>query len=161
MLEHPGKLNEDQARQIVDRFNENLAGPENANKTGILTGGTKLHALTIPPEDSQFLETRRFGVNEVARWFGLPPSRIGGDRSSGTYANLSQDQLAFLLHSARPVCRMFEQEFDRKLLSPADKGVVGTRFDLDGLLDMATVTKTEKIAATADGTQEEDEDDAE
>ncbi len=135
MLEHPAALDEKQAREVVENFTAKNSGIENMNRVGIATGGLKVHLLTMPLDDSQFLESRRFTVNEIARWFNLPPSRIGGDRSSGTYANLQQDQMAFITHSLRPVCRMFEQEFNRKLLSPAERGTVAIRFDLDDLLD--------------------------
>ncbi len=134
ILEHPGNLTEKQAKDIVDGFNGSQAGMENANKTGILYGGVKLNKLSVPPEESQFLETRKFSVNEIARWFNLPPSRIGGERSSGTYANIEQDQLAFILHSIRPVCKMFEQEFNRKLLTAQERKTVTMRFNLDSLI---------------------------
>lgn len=134
VLEHPGLLDEKQAKQIVDAFNGMMSGPANANKTGILYGGTKLNKYGIPPEEAQFLETRKFSVNEIARWFNLPPSRIGGERASGTYANLEQDQRALIVHSLRPVCRMIEQEFDRKLLTPEQRRTVRIKFDLDDLL---------------------------
>jgi phage portal protein BeeE len=79
--------------------------------------------------------SRQFTVNEVARWFNLPASRIGGTRASGTYANLEQDQLAFVTHSIRPVCRMFEGEFNRKLLSPDERATVACKFSLADMLE--------------------------
>lgn len=132
-LEHPGKLTQEQQKQILENFRATLTGA-GEKKTALLHGGLKLHQLTISPEDSQFLESRRFTVNEIARFFSLPASRIGGDRSSGTYANLEQDQQAFLLHSIKPVCRMFEREFTRKLLTPIERQTLEIRFDLDDLL---------------------------
>ncbi len=149
MLEYPGKLTKDQAKQIVEDFNQGNAGPENAQKTGVVSGGMKVHTLTMPMDDSQFLETRKFGVNEIARFFNLPASRIGGDRSSGTYANLEQDQKAFLAHSVRPVCRMFEQEFNRKLLTPQERQSVTVKFDLDDLMEMSEAPATPAELASA------------
>ncbi len=149
LLEHPGKPTKDQAQQLINDFNQGNAGPENAHKTGLVSGGMKVHTLTMPMDDSQFLETRKFGVNEVARWFNLPASRIGGDRSSGTYANLEQDQKAFLAHSVRPVCRMFEQEFNRKLLTPQERQSVTVKFDLDDLMEMSEAPATPAELASA------------
>ena len=134
MLEYPGKLNEKQQSEMIDNFNRGLVGGENANKTGLLHGGMKIHQLTMSGDDAQFLQSRRFAVNEIARWFNLPPSRIGGDRSSGTYANLEQDQQAFVMHSISPVCHIFEAEFNRKLLDEEDREKVALRFDLSKLM---------------------------
>jgi HK97 family phage portal protein len=134
MLEYPGKLNEKQQNEMIDNFNRGLVGGENANKTGLLHGGMKLHQLTMSGDDAQFLQSRRFAVNEIARWFNLPPSRIGGDRSSGTYANLEQDQQAFVLHSIAPVCHIFEAEFNRKLLADEDREKIALKFDLSKLM---------------------------
>ncbi len=154
MLEIPGTASQEQVKQMVDSFNAANAGNENAHKTGALTGGVKLHTLTINPDDAQFLESRKFTVNEVARWFGVPASRIGGDRSSGTYANLEQDQLAFVTHSIRPVCKMFTQEFNRKLLTPAERSRYETCFDTEEILFSLGVTPQADTAAVAAGTGE-------
>jgi HK97 family phage portal protein len=135
LLEAPGAVTEDQARQIVERFNANNSGLENAHRTGLLSGGVKAHTLTVAPDEAQFLETRKFTVNEIARWFGLPPSRIGGDRSSGTYSNLLQDQQAFITHSIRPVCKMFAAELERKLLLASERAAYRIAFDLDDLTE--------------------------
>ncbi len=85
ILEVAGKVTKDQAQQLIQDFNQGNAGPENAHKTGLTHSGMKIHQLTMPMDDSQFLETRKFGVNEIARFLNLPASRIGGGFTVGSF----------------------------------------------------------------------------
>jgi HK97 family phage portal protein len=143
ILEMAGTPTEDQKQQFKTQWEAS------AGKNAIIGGSVKVHQVTIPLEDSQFLESRQFTVNEIARWFNLPASRIGGTRASGTYANLAQDQLAFINHSLSPMARMFEAEFDRKLLTPDERAEVGTRFNTDELMEQVTAMEEKATLALA------------
>jgi HK97 family phage portal protein len=155
ILEAPGTLNAAQAEQLLSNWNAQYANMDGSNRTALLTGGVKANRQQIAPEDSQFLQSRKFTVNEVARWFNLPPSRIGGDRASGTYANMEQDQLALVIHSLQPVCNMFEQELNRKLLTPSERGKLRIRFDLSKMLvSLGAAPQAEPDAGEMDDDEE-------
>jgi len=141
VLEYPGTLDEKQANQIRENFEARISGLENSHKTALIHAGLKLHQLSLAPDECQFLESRKFTVNEVARWFGLPPSKIGGERGSGTYSNREQDAMEFVSHSIRPLCVAMEREFERKLILPSERHKFFLQFDIDALQETDVKTR--------------------
>lgn len=89
-------------------------GPRRAGRTAIIDQGTEWKSVSVSPADAEFLAQRRFSVEEICRWFGVPPQKIG-DTSKQTFANFEQANLNFLSDAVSPWISRFEQECDRKL----------------------------------------------
>lgn len=129
VLEHPGKLSTDAHKNLQDSVAAQISG-DNALKPFILEEGMKWSGMTIPPEEAQFLESRKFQVSEICRWFRVPPHMVA-DLDKATFSNIEHQQLEFVTHSLVPWCRRFETEADIKLFR---RGNVYTKLELAGLL---------------------------
>jgi HK97 family phage portal protein len=101
---------------LRESFERVHAGLDGAHRVAILEDGVGFKTLSVPPEDAQFLETRKYTVTDIARAFGVPPSMIG-DLERATYSNVEQQSMNFVQHSLRPLLVRFEQEFNRKLFT--------------------------------------------
>lgn len=113
ILQVPGRLKDRQ--RFIDEFNKAYASAENAHKTLVIDDGAKWVATTIPPDDAQFLETRKFQRSEIAAIYRVPPHLIG-DLERATFSNIEHQSLEFIQYSMLPWMTRFEQEFNRKLL---------------------------------------------
>ena len=125
----------EQMRTFIESFNALYAGVGNANKTGYIPGGGVFKRIGMPPEDAQFLETRKFSVEEVARMFRIPPHMLASmDRATNN--NIEQASLEFLIYTLTPWLEKWEQECTRKLCTD---GKFHVKFDESRLLrtDMA------------------------
>jgi HK97 family phage portal protein len=121
----------DKARtNLRESFDAMHRGPDNAHKIGILEEGMEFTPNSIPPDDAQFLETRKFQVNEIARWFNLPPHKLG-DLERSTNNNIEQQSIDFVTHSLRPWLVRWEEEIKVKLLTGED---VFAEHTVNGLL---------------------------
>ncbi len=116
VLSLPGNLNPQSRQNLEAQWKKKYEGSENAGKTIILEEGARYQQLTINPQDAQFLESREFSVDEVARWFGIPPHMIY-DLRRATFSNIEHQAIEFITHSVRPRARIYEQEFNWKLLN--------------------------------------------
>jgi len=115
VLEHPGRLSDDARARLRGDWERLHAGIDNAHRVAILEEGMKWSTTSIPPDDAQFLQTRKFQIEEIARWFNLPLSKLRSPESS-SYNSLEQENLAFLSETLRPWLVRIEQEIRRKLL---------------------------------------------
>ena len=88
--------------------------------------------MTIPPDQAQFLQTRVFQVEEVARWFLIPPHMIVDLKNSATRANVEEQGIQFVLNTIRPYAVRWEEEFTLKLFGLESPFFV--EFNLEGLL---------------------------
>lgn len=131
IIETPARLSAEQ-RDDVRREWEKASGPENAHKLRVLTGGSKYVAVGIPPEDAQFLESRKFSVTDVARWFGLPPHKLA-DLERATFSNIEESNIEFL-ERLLPWMLRVEQEAERKLIAARNVGRMFVDHDVDALL---------------------------
>jgi HK97 family phage portal protein len=103
IAEVPGQMSETGQKALRAFIESEHQGPAKAHKLMVLTEGAKLNKLTISPEDSQFIETRRFEVSDVARMFGVPPHLIGDASNSTSWGSgLAEQNIAFAQHSLRP-----------------------------------------------------------
>ena len=108
-------------------------GSRNSGRVAVLEEGMKFNPIAIPPEQAQFLETRKFQVDEIARIFHVPPHMIG-DLERSTFSNIEQQSLEFVKYTLNPwVCR-WEQALTRSLLRPKKKREYSIKFNVDGLL---------------------------
>lgn len=113
-------------------------GGENQQKTAILGGGADVIRLSFPPEEAQALETRKFTVNDVARWYRVPPHMLG-DLDRATFSNIESQGIEFVTYSLMPWLCRFEQAIRRQLLTKDEKRTHFLKFNVNGLLrgDMA------------------------
>lgn len=136
---HPGELSTTAKKHLQESIDQKHRGPDRAHSTLILEEGVKVEKVGIPPDDAQFLETRSFSVVEVARWFNVPPHKIK-DMGRATWGNAEQMNVEFVVDCLRPWYVRVEQEFNRKLVSKAQRGQICIEFVPEGLLrgDIAT-----------------------
>ena len=131
VLEHPGTIKD--ITRLRESWNAIYSGSKNAGKVAILEEGMHYSPISISPNEAQFLETRKFQVDEIARIFHVPPHMIG-DLERSTFSNIEQQSLEFVKYTLNPwVCR-WEQALTRSLLSPKEKREYSIKFNVDGLL---------------------------
>ena len=136
LLKHPGPSLSDTARQnITESWEEIYRGHQNAHKTAILEEGMDVATLSMPLQDAQFLETRRFEVQEFARFFRIPPHLLADvERSTSWGSGIEQQNIGFVVYTMRPWIERSEQEFNRTLLHDDDRDRYFTKFIIDGLM---------------------------
>lgn len=131
VLEHPGTL-KDPAR-IRESWNATFGGSSNSSKVAVLEEGMKYTPIAISPEQAQFLETRKFQINEIARIFRIPPHMVG-DLEKSSFSNIEQQSLEFVKYTLEPWLVRWEQSMVRSLLSPKEKQKYFIKYNVDGLL---------------------------
>ncbi len=120
ILVHPGKLKEDAQKRLRESWQAMHSGPENSNKIGVLEEGMKYERTGIPPDEAQFLETRQFQVEEIARWFRIPPHKIG-HLAKSSFSNIEHQSLEYVQDTLLAWLVRFEREAERKLLDDRDR----------------------------------------
>lgn len=93
----------------------------------------KFQAIGIPPEQAQFLETRKFQINEIARIFRVPPHMVG-DLEKSSFSNIEQQSLEFVKYTLDPWVVRWEQSLQQSLILPSEKTSLFIKFNVDGLL---------------------------
>lgn len=131
-LEHPNKLSE-QAYDRLKRSIDDKSGLTEAHRLKILEEGMTFKQIGIPPEDAQFLETRKYQLNEIARIYRIPPHMIG-DLDRATFSNVEQQSIDFVVHSLRPWLVRWEQAGNMQLLSKDSRKIYFIEHLIDGLL---------------------------
>ncbi|WP_322354500.1 phage portal protein [Dehalococcoides sp.] len=131
VLEHPGTIKDPQ--KVKDSWNAAYQGSSNAHRVAVLEEGMKYQTIGISPEQAQFLETRKFQINEIARIFRVPPHMLA-DLEKSSFSNIEQQSLEFVKYTLDPWVVRWEQTMCRALLSPSEKPDVFIKFNVDGLL---------------------------
>ena len=131
VLEHPGTL-KDPAR-VRDSWNSTFGGSSNSHKVAVLEEGMKYTPISISPNEAQFLETRKFQINEIARIFRVPPHMVG-DLEKSSFSNIEQQSLEFVKYTLDPWVIRWEQALYRTLLSEEEKKIYFFKFNVEGLL---------------------------
>jgi HK97 family phage portal protein len=131
VLEHPGVIKDIQ--RVKESWNAAYQGSANSHRIAVLEEGMKFNAIGIPPEQAQFLETRKFQINEIARIFRVPPHMIG-DLEKASFSNIEQLSLEFVKYTLDPWVIRWEQSLQQALLLPSEKERFFIKFNLDGLL---------------------------
>jgi HK97 family phage portal protein len=138
IIEVPGEMTEEQATSIGRDWNITHSGPYRAGKIGVLTGGAQFKPLALNAQDAQLLDTRRFGLEEVARLFRVPISLLGHPVPGAmSFASVEAQNLSFVQHSLRPLLERIEQALSSLL--PEKDGFV--KFNLDALLRGTTIER--------------------
>ncbi|KRN88726.1 phage portal protein [Ligilactobacillus ceti] len=130
ILEHPGTVKNPQAMR--ESWSKGFSG-NNAHKVAILEEGMKYTPISISPNEAQFLETRKFQINEIARIFRVPPHMVG-DLEKSSFSNIEQQSLEFVKYTLDPWVSRWEQAITKKLLSDEEKQKYSIKFNVDGLL---------------------------
>ena len=131
VLEHPGTI-KDPAR-LRENWNATFGGSANSGKVAVLEEGMKYTPISISPEQAQFLETRKFQINEIARIFRVPPHMVG-DLEKSSFSNIEQQSLEFVKYTLDPWIIRWEQSLNRALLNVDEKKVYFFKFNVEGLL---------------------------
>ncbi|MEW6903256.1 phage portal protein [Trueperella pyogenes] len=131
VLEHPGTI-KDPAR-VRETWTQTFGGARNGNKIAVLEEGMKYTPISVSPEQAQFLETRKFQINEIARIFRIPPHMVG-DLDKSSFSNIEQQSLEFVKYTLDPWVIRFEQAITQALIPAHGKESVFIKFNLEGLL---------------------------
>lgn len=149
LLTHPGVLGDEAHKNLQGSWEARHQGVGNSHRVTILEEGMGYQQIGIPPEDAQFLETRKFQRSEIASIFRVPPHLIG-DLERATFSNIEHQGIEFATHTIRPWVVRWEQALMRALFSPAERGRYFVEFLIDGLLrgDVASRNAAYAVAIT-------------
>ena len=131
VLEHPGVLKDPD--KIRNNWSAVYGGANNAHKVAVLEEGMTYKPISLPPEDSQFLSTRQFGVEEICRIFRVPPHMVQ-DLEHATFSNIEHQSIDFVVHTLTPWLVRFEQAVSKDLLLEEEQDEYFVKFNVDGLL---------------------------
>ena len=131
VLEYPGTFKD--PNRVREAWQSQFGGSSNSGKIAVLEEGMKYTPISISPEQAQFLETRKFQINEIARIFRIPPHMIG-DLEKSSFSNIEQQSLEFVKYTLDPWVIRWEQSIARTLLNPDEKQTYFVKFNLEGLL---------------------------
>jgi len=145
VLKHPLKLSEEAYSRLSKSWDRRHQGLENSQRVAILEEGMDYAAIGIPPEDAQFLETRKFQVNEIARLYRIPPHMIG-DLDRATFSNIEHQGIEFVVHTLQPWLVRWEQAIYRDLLSQAERKTYFAEHLVTALLRGDTKSRYEAYA---------------
>jgi HK97 family phage portal protein len=124
IVSHPGQLSPQSHTNLKTSLTETYSGLGNTHRLMLLEDGMKLEKLGIPPNDSQFLESRQFQIPEIARWFNLPPHKLK-DLTKSSFSNIESEQTSFVIDSLLPWLVTLEQNYNMQLLTKFDKELSG------------------------------------
>jgi HK97 family phage portal protein len=128
VLEMDGQMGDEAYKTFVERWSKNVN-----HGTPLLEHGIKHKNIIIPPENAQFLATREFQVQDVARIFNVPPPLLF-DLSRATFSNIEQQDIQFVKYGLRPTVERYESEIEWKLIPDSEIGEKEVRFNLDAML---------------------------
>ncbi len=144
ILTMPGNVPLDTKRQAKESFQRAYGGSRQAGNVIVISNGMEFNSMTLPNADAQYLESRRFSVEEVARIYGVPPHKIGNmDRA--TYSNIESQAIEAVQDCLLPWCRRLESEADIKLFGRINRGKRFTRVNLGALLRGDSQTQTTTV----------------
>lgn len=136
-MRHQGVLKIDKLLNAEQReqARENVLKPILDGGSGVLEMGMEWQSLTMSAQDAQMLETMSFQIEEICRWFRVPPFMVGHTQKSTSWGTgLEQQNIGFLIYSLRPYLSRIEQSIRRSLISPMDRKTVSAEFKVEGLL---------------------------
>ena len=131
ILSHPNTVKNPKA--LREAWMEAYGGSSNSNRVAILEEGMTFTRISMPNNEAQFLETRKFQVSEICRIYRVPPHMIG-DLDRATFSNIENQSISFAVHTIRPWLVRIEQAMNRALFPEKEKGIFYVQFNLDGLM---------------------------
>jgi HK97 family phage portal protein len=133
LVEVPGNMTAQQIEQAEAYLNGKHGGPDKAFKVRVMAAGMKYTNVSMPMTDAQFLESRRFSVNEIARWYRVPPHKIA-DLERSTNNNIEHQSIEFVTDTLMPWIKRLEDEANAKLFGKRSQGTFYTRFAVNALM---------------------------
>ena len=125
VLKNPGKVRE--------AWQSAYGGVRNSHKVAVLEEGLQYNAISMPNADAQYLETRKFQIEEICRIFQVPPHLVA-DLSKATFSNIENQSISFVVHTIRPWLVRLEQAMNRKLFTEQEKGDYFVEFNASALM---------------------------
>ena len=146
----PGKVPD----KVLQNFQQNIKlqyeGMRNQGKIMVLENGAELKSIGIPPENMQFLESKKHQISEVARWFGLPPHKLA-DLSTSTNNNIEHQGIEYVTDALMIWTVRIEQEFNVKLFKESEQDTHYVRFNLNSLMRGDLKTRAEYYSKASGG----------
>ncbi len=130
---NPGHLKDEAFDRLKKDLQESYAGIHNTGRPLLLEDGLEWHPLQMNAKDSQFLESRKFNIAEIARWFRVPLHMLA-ELDKATFSNIEHQSIEFVMHTLRPWIKRLEQSMERDLLRPGETARYSIRFNLSALL---------------------------
>ena len=143
ILTHPNTVKN--PKTLRESWNAAYGGSTNSGRVAILEEGMKFETISMPNNEAQFLETRKFQVSEICRIYRVPPHLVG-DLEHATFSNIEHQSISFAVHTIRPWLVRIEQSINRALFSDKEKGCYYTQFNIDGLMRGAYKERMEGYA---------------
>ena len=133
VVEVAGKLSKEGAALLADQWQQTYGGLSNAHKVAVLVEGAKFAPISVTPDDAQMLSSREFSVEDVCRWFGVPPHMVGSTAKVTSWGSgIEQLSIGFVTYTLLPWLKRWEQSIRRDLIF--DKERYFAEHVLDGLL---------------------------
>jgi HK97 family phage portal protein len=147
VLSHPAKLTAEALRNLRTSFEMQWSGLSNAHRIAVVGEGVKPELLSVPIDESQFLESRQFQVKEIARLFKIPVGLLG-ETDTATYASAEQELIRFRELTLAPLAEHLEKEIERDFLTADEQRTLFTKHILEKLqgTDLKTRFETHQIA---------------
>lgn len=136
VLTHPTSMKDDAFNRLKAQLRPDgeYAGSSNSGKTMILEGGMTIEKIGMTADESQFLETRKFQVEDIARFFNMPLVLIGHGDKAPTYASAEQFFMSFKVHTISPIVCRWEGAIERDLFYPSEIGLMEIDMDMDSMM---------------------------
>ena len=140
VLEHPGALSDEAHSRVRKSWEEMHRGLDNSHRVAILEEGMSYKQVGIPPDQAQFLETRKFQISEIARIFRVPPHKIA-DLDRATFSNIEHMSIEFVTDTLMPWLVRWEQRISLSLLTPTERNEYFAQHLVEGLLRGDTTSR--------------------
>ena len=149
ILQTDRALSDTALQRLKTSFNNNYGKLKNSNSTIVLEEGLTFKPISISPEQAQFLSSRQFSIEEVARIFNVPPHMLK-DLSKSSFNNIEMQSQEFVTYTLMPYITRIEQEINLKLFRTNELGKTFVEFNVNGLLrgDVKSRTEAYKTAIT-------------
>ena len=141
-LKHPKPLDQTSKDNLHKSLKKKYGGPDKANRVWILDEGMDFVSNTISPDEAQFIGGRTYQIQDVSRWFGVPPHMLA-EMSRATFSNIEHQGMEFVKYAVSPWLIRWEREADRKLFMPIERRTLYTRMNADALMRGDTKSRGE------------------
>ena len=134
-LTMPGTIKKEQRDEIRTNIADQVGGVAKSGGLIILEGGMEYKPFSIPPVDAQMLESKSFSIEDICRWFQVPPMMVGHTQNTTTWGTgLEQINLGFLTYTLQPHIKRIEQQVNKSLLTPEEREKYFMEFNIEGFL---------------------------
>lgn len=146
VLTHPGTLDAEVHKRLKTSWDESHRGLDESHRVAILEEGMSIVKIGIPPEDAQFLATRKFQLSEIARMYRMQPHKIG-DLEHATFSNIEHMAIEHVVDTMLPWLVRWEASSKRSLMLPSERQAgFYPKFNANGLLRGDTVSRFQAYA---------------